>query len=676
MNQSVTQTITVTTTSAPGAPNTGFLANTGENWPLIAALGGVLLILAIILAVWIRHGGPHLSKVRRFLLLTGAVGGAGALIAATTPFVSATASLDLTPQNQTIFVAQGSSTTVPTTATLHTTSTAGYVLTLVQAQTANGVSATVKGGDVLVDTLVTGSPINLKSSTIASAAAGDTVNSTLTVTASTNTNPGTSDLKLTYRLTETPIPTNPNVCTNADPTSACQVDMDTALIPVRYTGTTSAPQWSKADVSAQGDWYNYQAKQWANAVAVTSATRTTYQNAVAGTVIPENDVLGYYTYIPRYQYQVCRPNASDPISGITASGCPSDVTTPYDFNIKFQTASQTTAYNGTVVGGWATHPAFTFGSTQLNGIWVGKYQTSTDSQANVCNKPNCGDQTGGTTAAQAAVNGGVYIKPNQFGFSNQTVSDQFATAQDLTNSSSATYQGMSASTTDSRMMTNSDWGAVSYLTTSSYGKGAANPIDINNCVAVDWNNINARTGWGGGSPDADYVGQSCVIGINDSGAYQTAQGQGASTTGNTSGIYDMAGGNWQYVMAHLTNDTGDPNYSDLSGFASLPNDKYFNRYSNATFNDDSTGYFSHVNLCTWAVCGGQAWIETTLVSPVTSFFDQSWRGECSSSVNMYQSWVVRGGGALEGSGAGLFCTVASNGSQSVYFGFRVVQSRF
>ena len=676
MNQSITQTITVTTAPAPGAPNTGFLANTGENLPLIAAIGGILLLLALILVLWFRRGRPHARKVRGFLSLVGVVGAVGALITSTTHIASATASFTLTPQNQAISVAQGSSTTVPTTATLHTTSTAGYTLTLVQAQSATGVSATVKGGDLTTDTPVTGSPTTLKASTAATAVSGDAVNSTLTVTAAANATSGTSDLKLTYQLTETPVPANPAVCENANPTSACQVDMDAALIPVTYTGTTSTPQWSKADVNSQGNWYNYQNKQWANAVAVTSATRTTYQNAAAGTVIPESDVLGYYTYIPRYQYQVCRPNASDPISGITASGCPSDVSTPYNFNIKFQTASQTTAYNGTTIGGWATHPAFTFGTTQLNGIWVGKYQTSTTHLTNSAGygAPAEADRTASVAAGNA------FIKPNQYGLQWQTVSNQFATAQSFADNTKATYQGLSASTTDSRMMKNSDWGAVTYLTTSIYGKGAAMPVDINNCYnqQTNWwdSDYNGRTGWGGGSSSAGGT-TACAVGTNDTGAYQTTQGQGASTTGNTSGIYDMVGGNWLYVMARLANDNASfaGIYSDNSGFSSMPASKYFDNYPGAIFTDTSGNETDNVNHCTWATCGGQAWSETTSVSPVSSF-NQSWLGEISLSVDPYFPWVIRGGDASGGSDAGLFSAAAYDGSAHYALGFRVVQSRF
>jgi uncharacterized protein (TIGR02145 family)/LPXTG-motif cell wall-anchored protein len=209
MNQSLTQTITVTTAPVPGVPNTGFLANTGENLPLFAAIGGILLMLsAIIFVVWLRRR-PHARKLRGFFSLIGAVGIVGALIASTTHFASAAASLTLTPQNSTISVAQGSSVQVPTTATLHATSTAGYTLTLVQAQSATGVTASVKTdntGNVATDTAVTASPLALKTSTAPTAGSGDTVNATLTIAASASATPGTSDLKLTYELTETPVP--------------------------------------------------------------------------------------------------------------------------------------------------------------------------------------------------------------------------------------------------------------------------------------------------------------------------------------------------------------------------------------------------------------------------------------------------------------------------------------
>jgi hypothetical protein len=56
--------------------------------------------------------------------------------------------------------------------------------------------------------------------------------------------------------------------------------------------------------------------------------------------------------------------------------------------------------NGTTNGTWLTHPAFTFGTTELNGIWVGKFENS------------------GTTSA-------LTIKPDVTSLRNITVGDMF-----------------------------------------------------------------------------------------------------------------------------------------------------------------------------------------------------------------------------------------------------------
>lgn len=43
-------------------------------------------------------------------------------------------------------------------------------------------------------------------------------------------------------------------------------------------------------------------------------------------------------------------------------------------NIKF--VDKNTKDNGTQVGEYYTHPAFTFGDKELDGIWVGKFEMS------------------------------------------------------------------------------------------------------------------------------------------------------------------------------------------------------------------------------------------------------------------------------------------------------------
>ena len=669
MEQTLEQTIriVVPTVDGVGGSTGGSLANTGAPLVLIAGLALLLVVVAIAILVFTkRHPvyrhvlATHGRRTLMFLLAFGIVAGTGNVNVLAAPTLSVGANQNTLQ----ISVPQGGGTaTASTKVTVNTANSTGYSLAAELKQTEPGIDISLSGGNVSVATAlaVGDAPLNIMQTNAASA--GDDTDITLTFAIDGSVTAGTKQLKLVYKATDNDVPVviDQAICRSGDPTSGCQVDMDTAMIPIAYTGTVAGAQWSKADTATLGNWYDYSAKQWANAVTVSSASLASYQAAPAGTVINEADVLAYYVYIPRYEYQVCRPNASDLVTGIAAVGCPSDITTPYDFNIQFQKPHQTTAYDGTTVGGWATHPAFTFGTTDLAGIWVGKYETSS---------PDAISST--VTAAAAVTNGTVRIKPNQNGLNYQNLSTQFATAQSFANPTAPNYQGLNSTTTDTRMARDADWGAATYLATSSYGKGAANPVYINNCLDdTTWSNFNKRTGWSGTAADASYTGD-CVPGTNDTGAYQTAVGQQASTTGNPTGLYDMSGGNWEYTMGNFNHQQSS--YGDYDGFgseANFPSSKYLDIYPNPPF----TGtYYTNNNLCTWATCGGRALHETKTVQSVASN-DQSWGSDGSYFVVADFPWFVRGGGSNSGSLAGLFSTYRDHGYANGSIGFRVVQSR-
>ena len=180
--------------------------------------------------------------------------------------------------------------------------------------------------------------------------------------------------------------TKSSICHNADDESACQVDIDDNMIPVTYVGYKGdgSGHWavvSDTDIlNNPGSWYNYRSGQWANAVTVQNPSK--YTNAATGTEVDNNDVLGYWVYIPRYAYEVQRRDAID---------APVD---PQNFDIVFQTASEkntpaptkstesshldyrTSGISRTYVANsdnttWATNPAFTWGDTELNGMASG-----------------------------------------------------------------------------------------------------------------------------------------------------------------------------------------------------------------------------------------------------------------------------------------------------------------
>ena len=159
-----------------------------------------------------------------------------------------------------------------------------------------------------------------------------TPSSTLTI------NPDTYNLYLrtqanelataTFTYTTPPAGT---VCRNADPYSDCKVDIDDNMIPIYYDGNTEAGEaiWKVANPTVPGQWYDYTNKQWANAVTITKEALDAKKYQNPDTTINNNDVLGYWVYIPRYAYEVQRPNAVD------------RVVAPQNFNIRFETNGDT-----------------------------------------------------------------------------------------------------------------------------------------------------------------------------------------------------------------------------------------------------------------------------------------------------------------------------------------------
>ena len=349
----------------------------------------------------------------------------------------------------------------------------------------------------------------------------------------------------------------------------------------------------KTDIYSE--WYNYTNKTWANAVLLNG--NDTYK---VGDTIEENNIKAYYVWIPRYKYQIFYDGVND--------------TTKQLINIEFE-SKDTTKSNGTTKDSWLTHPAFTFGDTELNGIWVGKFELTGDT-----NNPT--------------------IKPNVTSLRNQNVSTLFLTTQKLS--------------TNSSMLKNIEWGAITYLTTSIYGQGL-NEVRINNSSA---NITGCAASVENGS---EYNG--CEK------AYNTTTGYLASTTGNISGIYDMSGGAWEYVMgvsedslnSNIPSSGSNTKYN--SGFTgknlddnttttgvAFPESRYYDIYKYGRSSSDYTRY--HL---------GDATTET-----------KGWNGDNVYFVNSGNPWFVRGGNYGLGTSAGVFAFSSSGGHANSYFSARAV----
>ena len=290
-----------------------------------------------------------------------------------------------------------------------------------------------------------------------------------------------------------------------DPTGANRPVLAEGMIPITYDGN----KWVKVDkYGTYNNWYDYGNQKWANAVMVTSAKRDTYMNANVGTTITESDILAYFVWIPRYKYKLF--NAS------YASNTQAQV-----IDVVFENGTSTTgnvtctyASNGAEScqnkenGNWYTHPAFTFGDAELEGIWVGKFETT------------------GSTSTPTVKPGITSIGLNE----NISMSFFYNASKLIMSTNYLTTNG--ANKTDTHMMKNIEWGAVAYLKQSIYGLGITD-ITMNN-------NNSFYTGGGTGT------------------SYKTNIGQ--STTGNITGIYDMKGNRNDYVMG---------NYNKIAGSSGL-----------------------------------------------------------------------------------------------------------
>ena len=409
--------------------------------------------------------------------------------------------------------------------------------------------------------------------------------------------------------------------------------LDDGLVPIVFD--TSNGTVIKTVSSMDSSWYNYNNKEWANAVLVKeSGTKTrAYYKANPGVAIDESDILAYYVWIPRYKYKIWK-------TGFSANGKEQTI------DIQFESAD--TISTGTTVGSYITHPAFWWDNDsdgvresdeELAGIWVGKFETT------------------GTADSPT-------ILPNVTSLRNQKVSIQFATAQKL----GGTTYGVS-SNVDSHMMKNSEWGAVAYLSHSKYG--ANREIYINNSSGYYTGRSGGNVG-GSTAINTVYPDQTSTTQYNSYGFY-TWDGfllnyntntksstrdltKVGSTTGNITGVYDMSGGAWEKVMGWYSgaSDTfGATSSSNYAGFTSAPDSKYWDEYTTT----------NALTACDGGICYGYGLSEVN-----------KWYGDFTGFVDAGAPWFSRGGSCIDGAVAGAFGFGSHDGSAGITNGFRSVLS--
>ena len=396
--------------------------------------------------------------------------------------------------------------------------------------------------------------------------------------------------------------------------------LTSSLVPVTISDSGEV---TYADIKKE--WYNYTNKKWANAVILVSSPSKTYS---VGDTILESDIESYFVWIPKYSYKLWDlGNYTNTTDGINTEKVRSiDIIFGTGNTNDSKTNECTTplvsgASGNCEVGDYMTHPAFiTLG---VNGMWVGKFET-----------------TGSTSQ--------LTVKPNNISLKSQTVSSMFNLALNY------------KSTMSSHMMKNTEWGAVAYLHHSKYGSSTELMINNNSDYLTGYASVTSPTcGNTGNNRECNKYGTTSDVTL----AYNTETGYKASTTGNISGIYDMAGGAHEYMASYIEDNLGS---SELTQDTIDANLKYFDIYNSSsditTYNyrilGDATGEMGPFGV-------------NTVIS--TSTYNQSsWYADYAIFVNSSNPWFNRGGALYDGTRAGAFYFDRRTGASSDYLGFRLV----
>ena len=400
-----------------------------------------------------------------------------------------------------------------------------------------------------------------------------------------------------------------------------------SLTPVVYDETRSS--WVVADTTQE--WYNYSNQEWANAVILNSGVT----KSVGDTVIVPTDtsttseVKAMLVWIPRFEYKITSTY------GTHLDGTAGTQALPGQIEVKFIPKSQTTADSNYIL-----HPAFTWDDNSdgtiatnehISGIWVGKFETT-----GTADEPT--------------------ILPNVQSLRNQNISTQFNTSLKLKNYLSA------IGTTDSHMAKNSEWGAVAYLSQSVYGKygntnytGANKEVYKNDSSGYYTGRSSGTYPQSGNPSSGNSSSGTCLYNdITDRGNGIGSCGGGASTTGNITGIYDMAGGAYEYVMGYLTTASttwGATSSTNHTGFTSAPASKYYDAYTSTTA----------TTACNGGICKGHALSETS-----------GWYNDSADFVSAVGPWFARGGSSYSTPRAGVFYSTYGNGGTADRVSFRSV----
>ena len=465
-------------------------------------------------------------------------------------------------------------------------------------------------------------------------------------------------------------------------------DLMSGMSAIKFTEPTDSTEGKdeKVSDSSKNDWYNYSEKKWANA-------KTTNDGSM-------------WVWIPRYAYKINKSNQTFDVVFLVGT-----TDNYYDKDGKLQIAKRQTSETDIpdATKDYVVHPAFTNESNigyvnggwkkELTGIWVSKFEAGYAGGNNSANqvdskiKYSQKDVWASGYETETGKDGSIKARNfyNTKGYDYATTAIKYPTFQGLTysmnyiNHSDAfsisraltddnNIYKLSNKETDSHLIKNSEWGAVSYLGQSQYGLNGTN-IRINNLTLNNSKaTIYAVTGYAAKTlQDGDTKLEDARPVSSTEKVYKWTEkeGQTASCTGTIYGIYDMSGGAWERTAAIVNNGNENLNIYGKAIMNALNNGKsteYVTVYPKGETSGQSLDDASKSNYIANTKIYGDAIRETS----TTGLGQTSWYSDYSYFVGANSPFFIRGGHYWHTDGAGLFYFGRVSGNSSCYNGFRSV----
>ena len=462
-------------------------------------------------------------------------------------------------------------------------------------------------------------------------------------------------------------------------------DLMSGMSAIKFTEPTDSTEGKdeKVSDSSKNDWYNYSEKKWANA---------------------QTEDGSMWVWIPRYAYKINKSNQTFDVVFLVGT-----TDNYYDKDGKLQTAKRQTSETDIpdATKDYVVHPAFTNESNigyvnggwkkELTGIWVSKFEAGYAGGNNKAEQKdsnvNYSQSTSWVWSGEAGTSSDSSQPARNFYevYGSKTTAIKYPTFQGLTysmnyiNHSDAfsisraltddnNIYKLSNKETDSHLIKNSEWGAVSYLGQSQYGLNGTNirinNLTLNNSVKT----IYAVTGYAAKTlQDGDTKLEDARPVSSTEKVYKWTEkdGQTASCTGTIYGIYDMSGGAWERTAAIVNNGNENLNIYGKAIMNALNNGKsteYVTVYPKGETSGQSLDDASKSNYIANTKIYGDAIRETS----TAGLGQTSWYSDYSYFVGAYGPFFIRGGGYWDTSDAGLFYFTRDGGNSGYNSGFRSV----